>query len=411
MLSSLKPNVLRQTYLHSIDTTQMLRIIRMILLLPIVTVLVACATPEPELLLEPTARSVQESSTETPQLSATPPRPAVAGLPSATPLPTATPQPIIPELVWLPYASGAFLGDLLVVRAGVAAREPVPHEILIEIFWDYEGGSGRLAYGGWFWHAAEGTSKSVSDLWVYDYQTGSNVLWLANNVARAAWSPVPDAATGRTHIAAVVYNPQSESFDLVVLKGPGSSAVVAKHVSIEFAWSPGGQQLVFARTKNFGTAVGVETGLYVVSVTAGNETKVSDYAYQDSGWIGDQPVWVSNPLAMIYADSPLGVAPLDGSGDFIPADDLSRPFDMLWHDTSHTLLVQIETSLGAQGVEAWRFSEDLRMVTERFTLGPPGEDVALVGWYQPGEVVLLAVAGGYGEPIFWSLNQNAPVNP
>ncbi len=384
---------------------------RLILLLHVVTVLVACATPEPELLLEPTATSVQESSTETPQPSATPPRSAAAGQPSAPPPPIITPQPKIPELVWLPYASGAFLGDLLVVRNGVAAREPVPQEILIELFWDYDGTSGRLAYGGWFWHAAEGTSKSVSDLWVYDYGTGSNVLWLADNVARAAWSPVPDPATGRTHIAAVVYNPQSESFDLVVLKGPGSSAVFAKHVSIEFAWSPGGQQLVFARTKNFGTAEGVETGLYVVSVTAGNETRVSDYAYQRGGWIGDQPVWVSNPPALIYADSPLGVTPLDGSGDFIPADDLSRPFDMLWHDTSHTLLVQIETSFGGQGVEAWRFSEDLRMLTERLTLGPPGEDVALVGWYEPGEVVLLAVAGGYGEPIFWSIDQNALVNP
>ena len=311
----------------------------------------------------------------------------------------------------MPYASGAFLGDLLVVRDGVAAREPVPQEILIELFWDYDGTSGRLAYGGWFWHAAEGTSKSVSDLWVYEYGTGNNTLWLADNVARAAWSPIPDPTTGRTQIAAVVYNPKSRSFDLVVLNGPGSAAMVAKHVSIEFAWSPGGGQLAFSRTENFRTAEDVETGLYVVSVTGGNETKVSEYAYQHGGWIGDQPVWVSNPPALIYAGSPLGVAPLDGSGDFILSGDLSRPFDMLWHDTSRTLLVQVETFLGGQGVEAWRFSEDLRMVTERITLGPPGENVALVGWHEPGEVVLLAVAGGYGEPIFWSLHQNAPVFP
>src|SRR4030067_1027348 len=98
--------------------------------------------------------------------------------------------PAVPELVWLPFSSGLDESRaVLVVRSDQVGLEPSPVDF--SLYWDYSGLTGRLAYASEFWHAAEGSNRSVSDLWVYDYISGVATQWLPDNVGAATSAPLP----------------------------------------------------------------------------------------------------------------------------------------------------------------------------------------------------------------------------
>src|SRR3990172_1305909 len=91
--------------------------------------------------------------------------------PQASAVPTSEIEPAVPDLVWLPFSSGVDDSrSVLVVRSNQVGFETSPVDF--SLYWDYSGITGRLAYASEFWHAAEGSNRSVSDLWVYDYTSG-----------------------------------------------------------------------------------------------------------------------------------------------------------------------------------------------------------------------------------------------
>lgn len=338
-------------------------------------------------------------------------------LPSPTPLPSATPtpEPEFPALAWLPYASGAYQGDLLAVRAGVAAREPVPESILLELYWDYDATSGRLAYAGQFWHAAAGTNKSVSDLWVYDYRADMAAQWLPDDVARARWSPVldSDAGSSTAPLAVVARNPATGVFSLGIAAGPNQLTYLAEYATPRFSWSPDGTQIVFVRDGNYGLPSDGDTGIFLVDLAGGAVRKVAPLPDAGGAWIGDHPLWAGARRALLLAANPVVVQPLDGSAAFAPAvfDGLEytggRPFGMLWSEATAQLVVQTDTMLGGVQVWALHLSDDLREITSMQVISPD-DDTALAGWLVPEEVVLMAARSGYGAPAAWSLTADAP---
>ena len=73
---------------------------------------------------------------------------------------------------------------VLLVHDGLAAFDQNP--VYMEMLWDYSGPTGKAAYASEFFHASQAFSRSVSDLWVYDYTSDTAELWLKDDVSRAA---------------------------------------------------------------------------------------------------------------------------------------------------------------------------------------------------------------------------------
>ncbi|MGD8865606.1 MAG: hypothetical protein PVI81_08435, partial [Anaerolineales bacterium] len=123
--------------------------------------------------------------------------PAPIATPTSSPEPTLAEQTIPsvvsdgpgPDVFWMPYGAGLYESDdVIMVEEGVVGFSESP--VTFEIFYDYSPASGRVAYGSEFWHAAEGSNVSVSDLWVYDYASRQDRELLVDNVGRAVFSPV-----------------------------------------------------------------------------------------------------------------------------------------------------------------------------------------------------------------------------
>ncbi len=347
---------------------------------------------------------------------------AEALMPTAVPTPapatySSPPAGGVPDRAWLPFAGAG--ESMLVVYDNVVTREPAPARI--ELFWDYDGSSGKLAYAAQFWHSASGKDFSVSDLWVYDYSTGQGEHWLGNNVARASWSPV----AGSGQLAVALFDTESERLDLALVSGPGQVETLVEGASRHFAWSPDGQSLAFVRDESSGLPSD-SAGLYVIPAAGGQAARVSDLAPQYEGapkgwWIGDRPVWALADRALIYPDEPFRIVPLDGSGDIFPTTPSGQKVDgfrmetMLWSPERRQLVGQADTMMG-RSVWVYEFNQDLRTVVDSFSIGG-GEsaDVVLIGWWEPGASVLLIDAstelGLYaGAPIVWSLAENAPLD-
>src|SRR4030067_882015 len=96
--------------------------------------------------------------------------------------------PAVPELVWVPFSRRLDESRaVLVGRSDQGGLEPSPVDFAL--YWDYSGATGRLAYASEFWHAARGSNRSVSDLWVYDHGAAEAVQWMTDNAGRGSWSP------------------------------------------------------------------------------------------------------------------------------------------------------------------------------------------------------------------------------
>ena len=299
-----------------------------------------------------------------------------------------------PSLVWLPFAEGAH-GDsptVLVVRSGDILREPSP--VQIHLFWDYSAAYGKLAYASEFWHGADGSNHSVSDLWVYDYTSGVITSLLPDNVARASWSPHHTSTDREARAAVALFDENARRFDLIVVKESGESILVSEYASRFFSWSPDGNLLAFIRQSHPDLS-SEDVGLYVVPVDGGETEKISDFSYRTGGWLGDRPVWASGQNALIVADNPLLVVPLDGSGDVTPVSldglpiDGPRPDVMLWTPVDRRLVVSGEWMLG-DAVWVYSFSDELRTVERSEFLG----EGMLVGWMSLGKSVIALGSDG-----------------
>ncbi|MCA9956738.1 MAG: DPP IV N-terminal domain-containing protein, partial [Anaerolineales bacterium] len=235
--------------------------------------------------VQPTDTAVPAPPTSTPRPTVVPPTPQSRPTRPPVTLPTATPAETeavapqaadVPELVWLPYASGNFGEPVLMVEDGEMATQELP--VAVEIYFDYA--NGWLAYGSYFWEATA-NQQSVTDLHLYDFATGEETLW-AEQVGRAAITPQV-MFDGPPSVAAAVHSGQG--FDLVLIRGAENRTVLVDDIDPYFSWSPDGSQIAYLRDNN----------LFVTDVVNdfGNPA-IATGVYANSGWIGDAPLWLGN---------------------------------------------------------------------------------------------------------------------
>jgi hypothetical protein len=288
----------------------------------------------------------------------------------------------VPDLVWLPYGSGSYGNPVLTVQESQIVYEEEP--AAIEAFFDYA--DGRIAYGAEFWYAAANGTDAVTDLWVYDYATGQSEQWLAGEVARAEWSPVD------TEVLAVALH-NGSAFDLVLMSGPIEWTVLNEDINPFYAWSPDGEQMAFVRD-----------GDLIVTTLDGSESEpLASGVYQESGWVGDAPLWLPDEGLLAYADFPVTFVSLNGVEQYEPIgvngevmDVNKRPFQMLWSASQQQLIMQYQAMFGS-AVQIFQFADDIRTVTEVFDLG---EGTEIADWYERDESIIILQNG---EPQIYSL--------
>ncbi len=327
-----------------------------------------------------------------------------------------------PDMFWMPYGAGLYESDdVLMVQEGIVGFSKSP--VSFEIFYDYSPVSGRVAYGSEFWHAAEGSNVSVSDLWVYDYASGQDRQLLADNVGRAVFSPALSAEAGSDKLAAVVYDTGTDRFDLALVDGQGNLDVLASCTSHSFSWSPDGNKIAYeARDYTESSSPAEEcTGVFVISIEDRSVARISEAPPSVGGWHGDQPIWAQGQDALILTfaspESAFAVVPLDGSGtyqvekaDSISIEYLPHPMLSLWSEPYNSVVGQTE-GMGPMGVWVYQFSEDMRTVEDAYSIEIDGRalDLQLIGWWEYGESVLLrdltnlSDLNQFGRAIVWSL--------
>ena len=373
-------------------------------------------SPQPTQIITAEPPTEVETDTPTPLVMATETA-AVEETPQITEIPSQFPKLVsIGHLA--PYGSGDF--GVLVLKDGALSVQPSP--VPFQIFWEYTAGTGRLAYSPEFVHPSDNNNIPVTSLWVYDYESDTAEMWLADNVIRAAWSPDGGQVT------AAVYNPGTEQIDLVSVSGPDQVELIAECASHLFSWSPEGDQLAYVNVVSWAGVNSSCAGTYIVSfpggLTGGEPLieRVSDFGSWEllSGHPTDQPIWAAEQNALIYPDQPFWIVPLDGSQAFVPAtpqgeDPLNIPrlFGSLWSAELRQLVGNYDSGLSGQGgVWIYQLSEDLRSIQEYYRIGefPQGQntDITLVSWWNPGESILVLDGENYAESEFLNELWRAP---
>jgi hypothetical protein len=323
----------------------------------------------------PTDTAVPPTNTPAPptQIPATVPPPA-----TTTPHPTSTATvapPNVPELVWLPYASGNYGQPVLMLQNGVLSQQELPVDA--EIYFDYA--AGWLAYGSTFWEAT-GNQDAVTDLHIYSFVTETDQLW-AEQIGRAIISPA--SSSQQLEVAVAVHNGQS--FDLIIMSSSDDAVPLVTDIDPFFSWSPDGSQIAYLR----------DGDLFITSATANSNTPpIARGIYQNSNWIGDAPIWLGDSGYLLLAETPFIVVAADGSETIVPLDangnslDGQRPFTMLYSPTYNQLIAELEGTFGSN-VTVYQLGEDFETAVpiQQIT------DAQLAGWYKEGESVIV-VSGG-----------------
>jgi hypothetical protein len=332
----------------------------------------------------------------------------------------------IPGQAWMPFGQGLDEArNIITVYPDMVGFETSPADIMV--YWDYSGPTGRLAYGSEFWGPARDSYHSVTDLWVYDYATDEAEEWLADNVANASWSPAIPGHWSEQVLAASIFNTAVGRFDLALVHGPNEIEFLATCTSTSFSWSPDGSMLAYAAIPwpNAENVPPECQGVFVVSLKDGSVTQISDTFRSSGGWIGDRPIWADGQDVLLFSEaspeSIFWVIPLDGSGAYqiteeatqnLEEDYLPRPQYSLWSENNLSVIGQTEGMYDPFGVWVYRFSEDMRTVVNAYRInwGDVHHDLQLIGWWDPGESVLLrdmtntSASNPFGVAMVWSLS-------
>jgi hypothetical protein len=322
----------------------------------------------------------------------------VPALEVSTPTPpvntTSTPgSSKFPSLVWLPlfHSSVDHDGKVLTIRDGQGAFEPSPLDI--GLLWGYTPLTGRIAFGSHFWQAGTNGKTSVSDLWVYDYDSGKSEMWWGDHVVRAAFSPVIDPNTLKQYLAVGL-----EDGTLALFTGPNEFRILSSEFSKSFSWSPDGSQLAYMK----------EGGVFIVSINDGQTKQLTKAVHNNINGMGgwdDRPLWIPEYQSMIYTKSPFEIVRLDDSEAFTPrTTDGQLPEGehadtMLWSSEKRMLVVETE-DMNFTRISIYELSADLKTIVTSHSFEA---EVAspIAAWWVPGESILLR----NGE--VWSIAQKA----
>lgn len=356
----------------------------------IILISTSTPTPSPSSTFEPTP--LQEN-TPLPIHSPTP-LPTHSVEPSVTPIksttttpePTVTQNPItmstadpqkIPEMVWQYQSSvNQDTPSVLAVWSGEAQWEPFPMKMTH--FWDYSPLSGRVLFSNAPSHASPYNNKSVTDLWVYNYETQQVEMWYPDHVSGASLSGNIHPQTGTELLAVSVYNPDYQ-YDILILSKQENIITTIHNASPHFAWSPDGQWMAFFRLDS------MAGGIFVVPATGGKEIKVGEMSYVRSST--DKPVWAQEHQAIIDNVGVLRISFIDSS-DYVYLPEGLSAYNILWDPKTRQLLAGYEGGQDAPyEIRAFQLSEDLRSVTGEYVLA---ENQWLADWVIPGKTVLLA---------------------
>jgi hypothetical protein len=312
-----------------------------------------------------------------------------------TPLdPTPTPAASkFPSLVWLPLFHSSVDHDdkVLTIRDGQGAFEPSPLDI--GLLWDYTPLTGRIAFGSHFWQAGTDRKTSVSDLWVYDYDSGKSEMWWGDHVVRAAFSPVVDPNTSKQFLAVGL-----EDGTLALFTGPNEFRILSSEFSKSFSWSPDGGQLAYMK----------EGGLFIVSINDGQTKQLTKAIHNNingMGWYGDKPLWIPEYQSMVYTKSPFEIVRLDDSEAFTPrTTDGQLPEGehadtMLWSAEKRMLVVETQ-DMNFTRVAIYELSPDLKTIVTSDSFETEVTS-PVAAWWVPGESILLR----NGE--VWSIAERA----
>jgi hypothetical protein len=383
------------------------------LMLTLAFVLASCGTVQEW--FESTESGIE--SVETPEAS--PP-----GSHTLLSTPTDQPAPLDgpgPDLFWTLYASGVDENNNpIVMDDGRIGFRPSP--VAFQLFFDYSPINGRLAYASEFWHPAEGSNQAVSDLWVYHYGSDQASQWLSDNVGRALWSPTGGA------LAVAVFNPALGIYELGTVGSDGRVDVLASCASTSFSWSPDGSRIAYEAGGGVDDPSPPEAcqGIYIINMNDRSVEKISDQPPSTGGWHGDQPIWAEghDTLLLTFAspESVFAVAPLDGSGAFtvtksdsIAIEYLPNPLQTVWSQKHNSVVGQTEGMFDPYGVWVYRFSDNMRVVEDAYRITIDGQEpqLILIGWWEPGESVLLrdisntSAENPFGRALVYSLSDRS----
>ena len=308
---------------------------------------------------------------------------------TTTPLPnpeSVTEAPsTIPPLVWLPFENRSyfFAKQIPVIREGELAFEKTPDDL--ELFWDYDWQTDRLAYADRFSTSSPECNNSfaVSNLKIQDYRKGSNFPVL-ENVSNAKWSPVPNSETGAPMLAAIVCGNQLYVLPFDQEEG---KILVSKNAGAGFSWSPDGMQLAFLR----------DDSLVTVPSRGGEEKVIGIFISEHRGAAINRPVWAVEHNAIFVSDEPFLIVMLDGSGSFLPLSPDGKVPEgeavdsMLWDPETRILVADSMEGMGQPVIRVYHLSDDLHTVLESYAISDAGfRDYPLAAWWIPGESVVLS---------------------
>ena len=203
------------------------------------------------------------------------------------------PARIPPQNLFIEYGFGDYGAPVLLERGDELIFQELPPLLSMEVFFDYSPLHGLMAFGQVFWSAAGDTTSSVTDLWVYDFETDQLSQWFSGNVGRAAWSSDP---TQPPTLIVAAHN--GETFDLVLAQDENATLTVVEDISPYFSWAPGQSRVAYVKDGRLETINPLTQVRQVTNATA---------VYEE-GWIGDAPVWDLDNDALIFAENPIVVA-------------------------------------------------------------------------------------------------------
>jgi Tol biopolymer transport system component len=133
----------------------------------------------------------------------------------------------------------------------------------------------------WGDHGAGPGNVSVSDLSILDLETGQITTLLSDNVVEAAFAP------NGQDIAYILAVPTT--YELHWRSPDGVDRILAIDVTFTWGISPTGEQVGF--TRESGYEIDIDPGFYVVDISSGEETKLSNVDKSGTGSISDHPFW------------------------------------------------------------------------------------------------------------------------